>query len=160
MKKSYLRLILLLLIICWAITPMSIFGQSYSVSPTLQGYIDRSQGLLNQVYYLGQTAFSNVVNRMDNTELQRLVELNANLVSALERDVNGYIQSIQAGTLESRNAITLHIALHHFSMALRELINFLNTTNDQGRFLALERYFYDTVIAAENINRLNQQMLQ
>ncbi|MDF2614337.1 MAG: hypothetical protein K0S71_2123 [Clostridia bacterium] len=157
MKKTYKFLITFILV-------MSIFGnyttlssQTFNVTPTLQGYIDRSQGLLSQVYYLGQTALTNVINGADSTELLRLIQLNLNLVNALERDVNAYLPVPEAGSLESRNAITLHIALHHFAMALRELNNFLKSTNEQDRFIALERYFYDTVIANENINRLRQQ---
>lgn len=157
MKKSFKFLITIILLVSILGNHTIVYSQPYSVSPTLQGYINRSQGLLNQVYYLGQTALSNVINRSDTTELSRLVQLNLGLVNTLEREVNAYLPTIEAGTLESRNAITLHIALHHFAMALRELNNFLKSTNDNERFVALERYFYDTVVANENINRLRQQ---
>lgn len=155
-KRKKLIFTVFLLILTLSIQP--IFGQLYKPSETLQSYINRAEVIQNQIRYLGQTALSNIANQRDSTELMRLINVNVDQVSALERDVQNYIRSLDPNTLESRNAIILHIALHHFTMALRELGFFLNSQTDSERFTALERYFYDHTTSQENINRIRQQL--
>ncbi len=154
MRKTFKKIIILVLI-CGVLSSSTLtFSQTYTLSPTLRGYIDRASGLLNQVYYAGQTALANVVNRTDSTELLRFIDLNSTQIATLEREIINYIASIPPNTLESRNATILHITLHHFQMALSELQFFLRATTDIERFNAMQRYFYDINTALENINQL------
>ena len=157
MKKPVRICLLIVLTLSILLKPISVYPQTYTITPTLQSYIDRGGGLLNQIYYLGQAALANTINQIDNTELLRLIEFNSSEVSMLEAEVLGYIASLVPNTMESRNATILHIALHHFQMALGELIFFINALTDIDRFNALQRYFYDINTALENINQLRQQ---
>ncbi|WP_069998304.1 hypothetical protein [Cellulosilyticum sp. I15G10I2] len=159
MKKPFRIFITLILLVSIISVHSDAYSQPYMISPTLQTYVDRADVLLNQIYYLGQTALANSINQLDNNETLRLIGLNLAQVTTLERDVIGYIGSLSPNTMEARNATILHIALHHFNMALGELGFFIRASTDIDRFNALQRYFYDIITAIENINQVKQQVL-
>ena len=150
------KIISIFLIVLLAIPNMSYASASAQNNQIIKEYIAQSDIFKDNIYYIAELVIGAQLSKQELQENQRRIDQQLKDIVGLQKQIEEYNNTLNYGSVDSRNATMLLIVTHFYKNAYDELLIYLNSDDKTVRFEALERFYYDMNTAAQKLDWLER----
>lgn len=150
------KIISVLLIVLLAMPNISYATATMESNQIIKQYIEQSDIFNNNIYYIAESVIGAQLSKEQEEEFKQRIDQQLNDIAGFQKQIVEYNDTLDYGSIDSRNATMLLIVMNFYKNAFDELLIYMGSDDKTVRFEALERFYYDVNAAEQKLDWLNK----
>lgn len=150
------KVISIFLIVLMAIPNMSYASATMENKQIMKQYVEESGVFKDSIYYTSEIVIGAQLSKEQLQENKARIDQQLNNIARFQKQIEQYNNTLDYGSVDSRNATMLLIVISFYKNAFDELLIYMGSDDQTVRFEALERFYYDMNAAAQKLDWLKR----